>query len=272
MTLYIICILISIIVISILAAPFFKKTRPEATFKATTQAESVYKDQLAELERDQARGVIALEEAKTARAEIGRRLLSLQKPPPDTRHKTVPKMAALLLCLTIPVAAIALYLKDGSPNSPAFPFTERPVASSASGSERISELAYQLEAYPKDAAGWMMLGTALIEEGRIADSLPALEQALTLTNGTDAQIAALYAETISVLDGTVPVKAKNIFENIIRDDPENPQARFYIALYKAQNNDVAGAISDLNALKADSPPNAPWLTSIEEQLSVIQNQ
>ena len=40
---------------------------------------AVYRDQLAEIDRDLARGLLTAEQAETARAEIGRRILALDK-------------------------------------------------------------------------------------------------------------------------------------------------------------------------------------------------
>ena len=62
--------------LAILLAPLFLRRRGPAAREAYNLA--VYRDQLAEVERDLARGVLATEHAEAARVEIARRILALK--------------------------------------------------------------------------------------------------------------------------------------------------------------------------------------------------
>ena len=62
--------------LAMLLAPLFWRRRSLASREAYSLA--VYRDQLAEVERDLARGVLAAEHAEAARAEIARRILALK--------------------------------------------------------------------------------------------------------------------------------------------------------------------------------------------------
>ena len=90
---------------------------------------AVYKDQLAEVDRDLARGTITQAEAEAARTEIARRLLAADRggegdassPAPAAAPGRAARVLAVVLTLAVPVAALTFYLAEGSPASPANP-------------------------------------------------------------------------------------------------------------------------------------------------------
>src|SRR5215203_1574592 len=79
---------------------------------------AVYQDQLDEIERDRAAGLIGERETEAARVEISRRLLAAADavvpapPPAGTTRRRAAALAALIL---LPLGAASLYLSLGSP-------------------------------------------------------------------------------------------------------------------------------------------------------------
>ena len=79
----------------------------------------VYRDQLAELERDVARGVIDNRQAQAARAEIGRRMLAVaeegkrEAAGSGAAPSKASRSIALALCVLIPVGTLAVYIPTG---------------------------------------------------------------------------------------------------------------------------------------------------------------
>ena len=104
-------------------------TRPADGNKAqSNEAQSneamVYKDQLAEIERDVATGLIGSTEAEAARVEIGRRLLAVADQasgPPARSSPRLRRVAAILALVGLPLLALAIYLPLGSPLACGFP-------------------------------------------------------------------------------------------------------------------------------------------------------
>ena len=82
---------------------------------------AIYRDQLAEIERERAAGALGENEAAAARLEIERRILAADataKPtaaPLNALHRLLPPA----LALAIPLLALGLYLKVGHPGVPA---------------------------------------------------------------------------------------------------------------------------------------------------------
>jgi cytochrome c-type biogenesis protein CcmH len=93
---------------------------------------AVYRDQLAEIDRDLARGLLSAEQAEAARAEIGRRILGLPPAPAAAASAaTAPFAVATVAVLLLPFAAWLLYAGLGSPALPDQPFAERAAAARA---------------------------------------------------------------------------------------------------------------------------------------------
>ena len=125
---------------------------------------AVYRDQLGELERDRARGLIGEREAETARLEIERRLLVADRadggdraPPREGRALPI---AAGAVALVLAAGAGALYSFLGSPGVPDLPAVSR-AATSAGAADDLQKTAQSLEAQvqakPNDAESWASL-------------------------------------------------------------------------------------------------------------------
>ena len=89
---------------------------------------AIYRDQLAEVERDRERGLIPADQARAARLEIERRLLraaAVEQQPADVgAGRRGPVLAAALL---VPLFAMTLYAVLGSPGLPFVVEVEKPV-------------------------------------------------------------------------------------------------------------------------------------------------
>src|SRR3954465_5111311 len=90
---------------------------------------AVYRDQLDEIARDRAAGLIGEAEAEAARVEVSRRLIAaadtvLADPsvPGGTLHRRVGALTALI---AVPFIAAGLYLPLGSPELPGQPLASR---------------------------------------------------------------------------------------------------------------------------------------------------
>ena len=110
----------------------------------------VYRDQLAELDRDAARGLIGAAEAEEARAEIARRILKIAgdatRPTaagaPGVRAARAVGFAAVL---SVPLVSWGLYAALGSPDLPSQPLAARLADDPAE--QPVDELVARAEAH-----------------------------------------------------------------------------------------------------------------------------
>src|SRR5438270_627962 len=95
---------------------------------------AVYRDQLDEIARDRAAGLIGAAEAEAARVEVSRRLIAAADSQVQTGAITATggtlrrRAAALAVLVALPALAATLYLKVGSPELPGQPLATRAAA------------------------------------------------------------------------------------------------------------------------------------------------
>ena len=243
---------------------------------------TVYKDQLLELDRDMQRGILNADEATAARTEIERRILTLADDAEATT-KQVEELrpgalspATVGLALITPSAALVAYIVLGTPELPNLPYAERDIAAEtrqvaerrrAQETDALAQrLAKRLQTEPDNLQGWMLLSNYHATSGRTTEALTAIKKAHDLAPD-NPYVLLQYAEAlIPTQNNIVSAQASDLFNKALAADPRNPRARYYLALAKAQANDVRGAIQDWVDLISISPPDAPWLTTVRSQI------
>jgi cytochrome c-type biogenesis protein CcmH len=252
--------------LALLLRPLLKggsASRPRADYDA-----EVYRDQLAELDRDIARGLVEPEQAEAARAEIARRLLAADAAGQSEGGSTPAsprrvKAAAVMLAILLPVGAGALYYVLGSPNLPDQPFAARErgrpdKATVARLEANARAIEAQLAKTPKDTALLGRLGRIQFVLGHYRAAVASFTKALKLKPDS-AEFATSLGEALVFANRRVVNKdAKGLFERALKADAKNVRARFYLALAKAQAGDRDGALGDWIALEAETAPGTPW--------------
>ncbi|HEC90675.1 MAG TPA: c-type cytochrome biogenesis protein CcmI [Alphaproteobacteria bacterium] len=239
----------------------------------------VYKDQLAEVDRDEERGTLKADQAAAARAEIGRRLIAADgKAEKDGAEKKDGDMSpgfVIAIAILLPAGAVALYLVLGQPGTPGFPLAERGDLSTASrppaGGDAtppnigamIEKLQTRLAARPDDLEGWVLLARSQMSRGNYAAGADAYKKALALKD--DPALMTDYAESLVMTADTVTPDAMKIFTAVRARDPLNPKARFYIGMEKAAAGNVRGAVQEWVDLVVVSPPGSPWVPAVMER-------
>jgi cytochrome c-type biogenesis protein CcmH len=242
----------------------------------------LYREQLAEVDRDVERGLLRAEEAEAARTEVKRRMLAVAADAPrdeagegGNARRRRRRLAAGLFTLAAPLAAVGLYLIVGAPSEIDRPLAARVVSGAdAAGSleamsaeDAVRALARALESRPNDVEGWALLGRSYLGMHQFAQAADALGRAHALAP-EETGIAAAYAEAeVAAADGRVTDEARTVFTDVLARDPRDPRARFYLGLAKAQDGDVRGALQDWVDLVAISPADAPWLASVRQQIA-----
>lgn len=233
---------------------------------------AIYCDQLKELERERAAGEIGAAEAEAAKAEIGRRLLAAagQAKPEITAPALPPRRVALGLAVLLPVAALAIYLAEGTPGLPSQPFASRDPGERVAVQSAMAEaraLEQRLAASPQDRDGWIELAQRWGQLGDSAKAADAYGRAIGLGNA-DAELTGRYGEAlVGANGGTVTETARAAFEQALKLRPNDIRARYFLALGNAQAGDDRAALELWQALVRDSPADAPWLPSVRQHLA-----
>ena len=207
-------------------------------------AQAVYRDQLAELDQDLARGAISAEDAAAARAEISRRLLAAStSETPLPERAASPVVAALIAALVIAGAA-AGYLVLGAPFFQVQPPPPDEASIAAMAPEQraamirgmVNRLATRMETDQDNADGWMQLGRAWLMLGERDRSAAAYARAAALKPG---DVEAPLQELAALLDATpmgtaLPPRIPALVAIVTPLAQDRPEALWYLGLAAAR--------------------------------------
>jgi len=247
---------------------------------ATTRSGSdvaVYRDQLDEIERDRAAGLIGEQEAEAARIEVSRRLLAaaeVGKAASPVTSTALPyrRAVAVVALVVVPVSSIGLYLMLGSPALPGQPIAARlaePVQSQSIDS-LVTHVEAHLERNPGDGRGWEVIAPVYMRLGRFDQAVAAWRHVLRL-NGESAEHEADLGEAlVAAANGIVTADAKSAFDRALALDATEISARFYLALAAEQDGRRDGAAKMLRGILAGAPDGAPWIDTVRRALARVE--
>jgi cytochrome c-type biogenesis protein CcmH len=235
----------------------------------------VYKDQLAEIDRDVAAGLIGASEADAARVEISRRLLaaadSQQRDPPIASNTSLRRAAAITALVGLPIVAIAFYLPLGSPRLSDFPLAQRARAPDVTQplDNLVAQVEQHLEKNPTDGRGWNVLAPVLAKLGRYDDAVRAYHNSITYSGDSAARRADLGEALTAAAGGVVTSEAKAEFERAIAQDASEVKARYFLGLAAEQDGRAAEAASIWRTMLAKAPADAPWRPLVQGALARV---
>jgi cytochrome c-type biogenesis protein CcmH len=242
---------------------------------------AVYKDQLDEVDRDEAASLIGSAEAEAARVEISRRLIAAAEvaragnavaaPDAGVRTRWATLAAAVVL---LPLAAGLTYLTLGSPNlAPVSMNAEASGQPLPDGVEKtVAEVEAYLEANPKNGRGWELLAPVYLRLGRFEDAVRARRNALEIFGPDAARLGDLGEAIVMAASGRVTPEAKSLFERANASDPEDVMAQYYLGLSAKQEGRRDEAVQRWTALIAAARDGAEWLPMVKNALARVDEK
>jgi cytochrome c-type biogenesis protein CcmH len=274
-------VLVAVIALVVLGTLLVPLRRRSAAPRRADFDLGVYRDQLGEVERDRERGLLTDDQAAAATVEIQRRILAVADDDGSslaTSHG-LSRGVVVGAAIATPVAAVALYLVLGQPSLPDQPFAGRSQAGgvagdphSAAGSrgqqmeQLVGRLAERLLKQPNDVEGWVLLGRTYVTMNRLDDAVDAYRRALEISDNHPAVAADLGEVLITRAEGHIDIETLRLFKDALAADPRTVKARYYLGAAKVQDGDLKGAVDAWVDLIAVSPPNAPWVATVREQI------
>jgi cytochrome c-type biogenesis protein CcmH len=265
----------------------------------------IYADQLKEIDRDRARGLIADDEAERLRAETARRLLEA-----DRRAVEAPGLSpagmrgvGIALMLAVPLVAGWVYVMQGAPGAGDLPLALRHEEAAELRANRPSQA--QMEAdwaaspdfpppreadpqylalmeqlreavaqRPEDQQGLRLLAVNEANLGNFSASAEAWLRLITVQGEAAAvqDLAALAEVMTLAAGGRISAETEMVLERLLALDPENGTARYYLGLMFAQTGRPDLTFRLWRGLLEDSEPNDPWVPAIRgtiEELAAL---
>ncbi len=294
---WIIVIVLSALVASLLILALLRG-RPGAEPAAAYDLR-VYRDQLAEVDRDLARGLINESDAERIRAEVSRRILAAdaalrRETDPDKRPLMGTGVIVTLLAVVVLGGSSLLYFNLGAPGyrdlsqatriemaqelresrpSQAQAEAELPPAPprqdvSQDYLDLVEKLRRTVAKRPDDLQGQTLLARNEAVMGNYVAAHKAQAEILRI-KGEDAT-AADYSDYADMLvlaaQGYVSPEAEASLKRALELDPRDGASRYYWGLMMAQTGRPDIAFQVWEALLNESTPDAPWVPPIRANI------
>ena len=260
---------------------------------------AVYRDQLAEIDRDLARGVLASDEAQRLRLEVQRRMLSADRlrqggTAPGHWTSRVFVVLALALCLG---GAAAIYSDLGVLGYPDLPlqtrlamadqtYLDRPHQAEAEAAQprfvqspevepelaaMIEQLRAAVAARPGDLVGLSLLARNEAALGNFVAARAAQDEVVALKAGqaTGEDLALLAQVMILAAGGIVTPEAEAVLIRCLTIDPKNGWARYYSGLMFAEIGRPDKSFALWEPLLREGPPDAPWTAPVRSLIEEV---
>lgn len=261
----------------------------------------VYRDQLAEVDRDLARGTLAEDEAQRLRIEVSRRLLdadrAVQKAQAPAARGSMLWAGAVVAVLF--VGALWLYDQLGAPGYPDLPLSLRleiadenyksrpsqaeavaatPAPPAAAPGPEFTALMDKLRAAvaerPDDAMGLELLARNEAALGNFAAALTAQAKLLEVQGNSANPDQRLMMANILIAQagGYVSPEAEAHIVQTLERDPTHPMARYLSGLMFAQVGRPDRAFALWQPLLTEGPADAPWAAAIRTDIQAVADQ
>ncbi len=249
----------------------------------------VYRDQLNEVARDEARGTLAGPEADAVRLEVSRRLLAADRRARerDGHASGNRRLAAGIVVATLLAGGIGTYLAQGAPGRPDQPMSARLAALEEAARNRPRQAEAEAvaapdlprpEAVPEDFRDLMerlraavgrrpsdIEGLALLaaNEARLGDFAAArqAQERILLAKGdgaTAADLAAAIEMMVFSAGGYVSPEAEEHVMRLLASDPGNRAGRYFLGLLRVQAGRPDLAFPLWRGLLETGTADEPW--------------
>jgi cytochrome c-type biogenesis protein CcmH len=301
---WLVCATVTTLAIAAVSAPLRREYTPDATpdFGVDTDID-IYRDQLGEVDRDLARGVLDTTEADRTRIEISRRLLHADA---NTRNsvtgapRTPTSIVMAVLTVAIILGAGGIYYKLGTLGYGDVPRAQRiadgekrrenrPSQEEAEGANPEIDAISQAEVstreilqalrgvalnHPYEVRAWTFLARTEASVGNMQRASRAQERAITLLGeaAIDLDYVRLLDFLVTGVQGYVSPEVEALTVSLLQSDPDNTAGKYYAGLLYAQNDRPDRAFSYWRSVIEDSDPNTLYWNSAARQISDVAAQ
>ena len=251
--------------------PLLRRRRSGAQTDRDATNVKLYRDELAELEREHAEGAMPEQQYREARQEIERRLL--EDVHPEAEHAKVPAgrraalWAALAVAIALPLVSVLGYLQFGdiAALNPVVRQEGHPITP-AEMTKLVDKLAERLKKNPDDATGWTMLGRSYSVLGKFQDAANAYSRAVALV-GDDAALLADYADALAMAHGgRLAGEPMKIVQRGLKSDSKNVKLLALAGSAEFEQKNYADAVKYWQRSLAELAPGSEFRHAIENSI------
>lgn len=259
---------ISLLCAVLLVLPLWRDSRPQGEQDLVALNRRVFRERLAELERDHAEGRTDEATLVELRTELERNMLLLDADAPAASDRRfTPRGMTIAVLLLLPLLASGFYYGVAAPQGlPAWwqlreemgPSVDKILRGEAPSADDAKDrsmadfvrlLQDRLQRDPKNADGWFMLGIAYMQLEMAQPATTAFEHAWRL-RPDESRYALLYAQSrIFGNQGQLEAVSRGLLEGVLAETPEHESALLMYGLSAHRSGDYATAVKQLERLQ-----------------------
>ena len=278
MSLWIGSALLTVVVLALMLPALWRPRQPKSEGGGHHDL-TVYRSQLADLDRDVERGLLDDQSAHILRLEIQRRILEASaRPVQDTAPPGRLWGSLTAVAVVLPLLGYGFYVLLGAPALPDQPYAQRANSIKATQAKvakirgMVDGLAQRLQENPNDGPGWAALGRSYRVLGEPDRARSAFEHALKLLP-QDVQVHLEYASLLieDLPNGALlPEPFVAVMRDVLAIDPEVPDALYFVGLAEAQQHRPDHARDLWTHLLKKLPAESPDRAELQKQIETLK--
>ncbi|MFJ2283339.1 c-type cytochrome biogenesis protein CcmI [Pseudomonas sp. NPDC087803] len=243
--------LLLLVALSFLLIPVLRGRRAQREEDRTALNVALYQERVAELQAQQAEGVLDAAQMDSGRAEAARELLADTEGVAAPRVSKLGKPLPLLAAVLVPVLGLGLYLHFGAADK--VELTREFAQAPQSMEEMTRRLERAVAAQPDSAEGLYFLGRTYMAQDRPADAAKMFERAANLA-GRQPELLGQWAQAQYFADGKKwSDKIQALTDEALKADPKEVTSLGLLGIAAFEAERYQQAIDYWNRLLAQLP-------------------
>jgi len=244
--------LLLLVALSFLLIPVLRERRAQREEDRTALNVALYQERVAELQSQQAEGVLDATQMDSGRAEAARELLADTEGVAAPRVSKLGKPLPLLAAVLVPVLGLGLYMHFGAADK--VELTREFAQAPQSMEEMTQRLERAVAAQPDSAEGLYFLGRTYMAQERPADAAKMFERAANLA-GRQPELLGQWAQAQYFADGKKwSDKIQALTDEALKADPKEVTSLGLLGIAAFEGERYQEAIDYWNRLLAQLPP------------------
>ncbi|MBH3447086.1 c-type cytochrome biogenesis protein CcmI [Pseudomonas moraviensis] len=245
--------LLLLVALSFLLIPVLRERRAQREEDRTALNVALYQERVAELQAQQAEGVLDAAQLDSGRAEAARELLADTEGAAAPRVSRLGKPLPLLAAVLVPVLGLGLYLHFGAADK--VELTREFAQAPQSMEEMTQRLERAVAAQPDSAEGLYFLGRTYMAQDRPADAAKMFERAANLA-GRQPELLGQWAQAQYFADGKKwSEQIQKLTDEALKADPKEVTSLGLLGIAAFEGERYQEAIDYWNRLLAQLPPD-----------------
>lgn len=127
---------------------------------------------------------------------------------------------------------------------------------------------------PDDPRGWTLLGRGYLSLNDPSDAAAAFKRALAVApRAQHSALLSAYAEALTLSSGgAVSPEAEAAFGDVLKENPHDRAALFYLGQMAAQRGDTARALAMWTSLLSELPAQSPMRGVLLDRMAMLRAQ